>query len=147
MDDREVAEQLLFHHEAAHVSACMLFEIPFDKVAIVRGFWGGIRGGYVQASDAISEKVDNEIIMYLAGITAEEIWLERHPGQGKVRESNGASDLAEARRLIRERDTSNYGWLQRRTFAVVRQRWEHIETVAAELGRRRTLTRAQAIRA
>jgi hypothetical protein len=145
--NEEIALQLLLHHEAGHVAACQLYDIPIDHVALTRGFWGR-RAGYVQTTHAADPaKIEEEIIMAFSGLAAEEHWLGLHPGNGTVRTSNGDGDTALAHQLMREHETSSERHLRRRALAVMSHRWEHIEKIAVELGSRRRLTSEQAARA
>lgn len=145
----ETAFQLTLHHEGAHMSACMMFDIPFDLAVVTTGFWSGLRGGVHITEDADPLKIENEIIVYFVGLAAEARWLTLHPGYGEVRESNGASDTAEARKLIRKyrRQICSENRLLRKSGLFVENRWDHITMLARNLGERRRLTARQAARA
>lgn len=141
----KIPRTILCHHEAAHVSLCLHFGIGFDYVKFVEGFWSG--HGWVATTGEVDEtKLDGEVIVYLAGLEAERRWLELHPGNGSVREENGAGDAEAVKELYRRygsRITSLPG-LKRRTAQLVELRWEHIERVATLLEASRRLSAAKA---
>lgn len=149
MDDRELAETILAHHEAGHTVACLQFEIPIDHVQMDSSwFTGRLTGGHVQVPDRGSPTTPGEAecfaIMCRAGQAAEERWLDRHPGHGRYRSSNGAEDEADALATLQALGATlspGYALLQART--LVDRQWTRVEAIADLLLARRRLSARQ----
>lgn len=149
----ELEGKLVTHHEISHAMACLKFEIPFDHTKVETGFFTKFTGaGYVWTTndwedDWKKEQVDKELMVYIAGRTAEELWLEKHPGHPSVRAESAYSDFRVVKWAMQKYPTSSLPALRVKTRQFVEAHWPQIEAGALVLEHHKKLTEAQVRRA
>lgn len=142
------------YHEAGHATMLCLFDMPLKNVSIDPK--GDSRGYCEVAKEEDTERgertrVENWVMVYLAGVTSLCILRSGGPGNGGfplliLDEPGSKKDLEEAQELLRslaldEQEVAAYcEWLAWRVRATLCRCWSAVERVAAELLSQRQLS-------
>jgi hypothetical protein len=138
-----VWHQIVCYHEAGHVVACSVLDLPIRMVKLDYGLFT-LAGGHVETKDAVLDaKPRADVVMSFAGHMAEIAWHERFGGTPD--DSGSQSDFEFARTaMARCGMTEPEG--RRLASILVAQNWGRITAVAAHLLRTKRMTQAQTAR-